>query len=409
MTEQRGGRKLLAPTVLCVRKDRNFAPRAKSITLMPTYGSKHDLKRMKKNGELRNKVLWKGRDREVSSGILAIDVGGGTQDILLFEEGKTIENCVKLVLPSQTVVVAKRIAKATAAGKTVFLLGSLMGGGACVGAIKRHLAQGLKVYATPDAALTINDDLKRVETLGITITANPPSDVVEIHMRDIDLEAIGTALARFEVELPEHFAIAVQDHGESIGQSNRDFRFQQWRKFVERGGQIEALAYFDVPFHYTRMRSVQKSLPGALVMDTGSAAIWGALCDERVQQHAESGVTIVNIGNQHTVGILLKGERVYGIFEHHTGLLDKDRLISYIKALQNGTLTHQEVYDSKGHGAFIGADSADHRFGGLTVVTGPNRNLLEGEDVYYAAPFGDMMLTGSFGLVKAYRQLRVRG
>ena len=34
--------------------------------------------------------------------ILAIDVGAGTQDILIYEEGQPIENCVKLVLPSWT-------------------------------------------------------------------------------------------------------------------------------------------------------------------------------------------------------------------------------------------------------------------------------------------------------------------
>ena len=38
--------------------------------------------------------------------ILAADVGTGTQDILLFESGRTIENNFKLVMPSPTVIVA---------------------------------------------------------------------------------------------------------------------------------------------------------------------------------------------------------------------------------------------------------------------------------------------------------------
>ena len=33
---------------------------------------------------------------------LVIDVGMGTQDILLFDSERNIENCVKMVLPSQT-------------------------------------------------------------------------------------------------------------------------------------------------------------------------------------------------------------------------------------------------------------------------------------------------------------------
>lgn len=340
----------------------------------------------------------------LAEAILAIDVGGGTQDILLYEEGKPIENCVKMVLPAQTVVVGNRISAATARGEAVFLNGNLMGGGACVGAIRRHLNAGLAVYATPDAALTINDDLKKVEEMGVEITANPPAHVREIAMRDIDLEALQKALACFDVELPQKFAVAVQDHGEAIGQSNREFRFQQWRKFIERGGALEDLAYFDIPFHFTRMRAVQRDLPGALLMDTGSAAIWGALCDPEVAAAAETGITIVNIGNQHTVGVLIKGKRIFGLFEHHTRILDGQAVMEYVRKLQAGTLTHEEVFNSRGHGAYVDPEAKQHSFAGKIVVTGPNRYKIAGEKVYLAAPFGDMMLTGSFGLIAAYYQ-----
>jgi hypothetical protein len=39
------------------------------------------------------------------------------------------------------------------------------------------------------------------------------------------------------------------------------------------------------------------------------------------------------------------------------------------------------------------------------VVTGPNRKSLL-PDAYQAAPFGDMMLTGCFGLVRAWGRMR---
>ena len=45
--------------------------------------------------------------------ILAVDVGTGTQDILLFDSDKEIENSLKLVMPSPTVLVANRIRAAT--------------------------------------------------------------------------------------------------------------------------------------------------------------------------------------------------------------------------------------------------------------------------------------------------------
>ena len=48
--------------------------------------------------------------------ILAVDMGTGTQDILLFDSENHIENSVKLVLPSATEVAARRI---RAAGLTL--------------------------------------------------------------------------------------------------------------------------------------------------------------------------------------------------------------------------------------------------------------------------------------------------
>jgi Uncharacterized protein conserved in archaea len=43
--------------------------------------------------------------------ILAIDVGTGTQDIMLYDSHDSMENAVKMVLPSPTKIMAKRIRK----------------------------------------------------------------------------------------------------------------------------------------------------------------------------------------------------------------------------------------------------------------------------------------------------------
>ena len=101
--------------------------------------------------------------------VLAIDVGAGTQDVLVYERDREPENCPKLVLPSQTQVVGRRIRAATAAGKAVHLTGVLMGGGASSDAAKAHLAAGLPLSATPQAARTLHNDLARVAALGVVV------------------------------------------------------------------------------------------------------------------------------------------------------------------------------------------------------------------------------------------------
>nr|HID13295.1 pyruvate formate lyase-activating protein [Anaerolineae bacterium] len=342
--------------------------------------------------------------------ILAIDVGAGTQDILLWEAGQPMENNVKLVLPSWTTVLARRVRQATQEGRPVFLTGNLMGGGPLVSAMKRHLRAGYPVYVTPRAALTIRDNLEQVRERGYTILLEgeePPDlpNLLTLRTRDVDLDALAAALAPFGVTIPETVAVAVQDHGECLEGSNRKFRFQLWREFVEGGGEMIRLAYREPPPHYTRMRAVQQDAPGAVVMDTGPAALWGILEDERAAAHQGEGLIAVNVGNQHTLGVLLRGGHILGLFEHHTVLMTPEKLMRLIDRLRAGTLTNEEVYDDHGHGAFIGPDYSPDAGFDFVAVTGPQRYLAAALDYYFAAPHGDMMLTGCFGLVTATRRL----
>src|SRR5207237_1037847 len=74
--------------------------------------------------------------------ILAIDVGTGTQDILLFDSAQPLENALQLIMPSPTQIAAARIRRATAGGLAVALSGVIAGGGPCHGALEAHLRPG---------------------------------------------------------------------------------------------------------------------------------------------------------------------------------------------------------------------------------------------------------------------------
>src|SRR5215213_10408946 len=144
--------------------------------------------------------------------ILAIDVGAGTQDVLLFDPAREPENCLKLVLPSQTQIVGGRVRAATAAGLPIHLHGVLMGGGASSDAMHDHLAAGLALSATADAARTIHNDLERVRALGVQIRADAPAGAVVIETGDIELGALAAALAPFGIELPRRVAVRSEEH-----------------------------------------------------------------------------------------------------------------------------------------------------------------------------------------------------
>lgn len=339
--------------------------------------------------------------------MLAIDVGAGTQDILLFDPRQEPENCLKLVLPSQTRVVGSRGRAATAADQAIHLTGATMGGGASSDAMKAHLAAGLPLSATEEAARTIHNDLARVRALGVEIRPDPPPDAVVIEAADINLEMLGAALAPFGVELPTRVAVAVQDHGYLPGAGNNEVRFDYLQGLLAGGGDLRQMVYTNPPAEMTRMASLCRQHPGIVLMDTGAAAVLGALADPVVAAAAETeGAILVNVGNMHTFATLLHGRRLYGLFEHHTGGITPAIVASLVDGLRDGTLDtarFRERFD--GHGAALAPDYRETGPFTFVTVTGPNRRLARGLGYHEAAPHGDMMLAGAWGLVTGVRLL----
>jgi uncharacterized protein (DUF1786 family) len=116
---------------------------------------------------------------------------------------------------------------------------------------------------------------------------------------------------------------------------------------------------------------------------------------------------IVNLGNMHTFAALVKGNRLYGLFEHHSHGMSADLLGELVGALRSGELNvsgFTERFD--GHGAAFSEDYVDEGPFTFVVVTGPNRAIARPLGYYEAAPYGDMMLSGAFGLVEAVRRAR---
>lgn len=340
--------------------------------------------------------------------ILAIDAGAGTQDILLYESDRRIENCVKLVLPSQTQIVAERIRAVTSRGNPLHLAGFLMGGGASSEAIQQHLAAGLPVTAHPYAARTLHNDLERVIARGVQLTELPPLGAEVVHLGDVDPARLTTVLRLFEIESPSLWAIAVQDHGYDASSSAHEFRYQFLRDLLAQSNDIRYLAFRTPPPYLLRMQAVQQQVPGCILMDTGPAAVLGALCDPIIWARAQEGAILVNVGNMHTFGIAVRGTRLYALLEHHTGRVTAEILAELVQRLQQGTLTHEFVAQLGGHGAVLTPAYQETAPFPFVAVTGPNREIVRSLGWYEAAPFGDMMITGAFGLVEATLRLLER-
>lgn len=344
---------------------------------------------------------------------LALDIGAGTVDMLLFEDGRPIENSVKMVLPSPSLFYAERVREATRKKLDLHIGGFTIGGGALSSAIRAHIVKGYKVSMTSSAAYSLRNNIEEVENIGVEISDYPEGDVGTLFLDEVKLQEFEEFLNRFgeTIEDVDLVAVSVKDHGAppSPDISNREFRINKFKELLRRGSNPQSLLFKEgeIPEFFIRMNSsveASKSfLPSAdvFVMDTSFSSVFGCLEDKRVNN--SDTVLAVNLGNGHTVAAVLEGKRILGFFEHHTGRLTLEKLDGLIEKLAEGSLTHEEVFEDGGHGAVLmtempGLNRLDH-----ILSTGPRRSLLEGSrlEVIQASPGGDVMMTGTIGILSA--------
>jgi len=333
--------------------------------------------------------------------ILAVDIGAGTQDILLFDSDKNIENCTSLVLPTPSRVLAGKIRKSEG---NLYLYGDTIGGGSITRAISERLKKGYRVIMDESSAYSIRNDLDEVRSMGIEIGEKPASDHFhELEIREIDLELLGRFLTQYgETFQFDVIAIAVQDHGVAPKTiSDRVFRFQQMEAMLRYDNRPESFHFVEgsVPDYFLRMQSAVRavrrfSTSPVLVMDTAFSAILG--CMDQVEKPS----LVVNVGNGHTIAALLINGMIEGLYEHHTHRLTTEKLEKHLRLFCRGELSGGEVFEDDGHGVI----TLTPYYGDIMArVTGPNRNLFQKTSLNfsYAAPGGNTMMTGPMGLIKA--------
>lgn len=335
--------------------------------------------------------------------ILCLDIGSGTQDALLRLPGLPLENCPKFVIPSPARLVAARIMRLTERARPIHLCGSNMGGG-FFKAVRAHVSAGLAVSAHPEAALALTDDPPSLARHGIILSEACPRGHVPVHLADYDPGFWQALLAQAGLDLPDLVLACAQDHGHHPGQSSRIGRFRLWERFLnETSGCLEALLYEAPPAELTRLAALHRATGGGPVMDTGPAAALGTLSDPVVDAAVrDKGALLVNMGNSHVLGLLVFQGRLVGVYEHHTGLLSGLELTVQLERFRKGEIANEEVFASGGHGCTVREFPSAFED---AFVIGPRRSELAGLDARFPAPGGDMMLTGCFGLLKAWESL----
>jgi len=352
--------------------------------------------------------------------ILAIDIGAGTEDVLLYDDEKrSIENCIKMVLPSPCQVFAEKIRTVTCQGRDLFVKGDTIGGGPFSHALRKHVEAGLRVCMTENAAYTVRNNLDQVKEMGIEIVEDSGPENFEgetIILEEVNIDKLRGLLKFFGETFSDidFVAIAVQDHGVFPEEmSNRRFRINKMRELLEKNPKPEAFAFREneIPPYYPRMKSAvhasKRQLPNArvLVMDTSPDAILGCLMDPVVKN--ADPILAVNVGNGHTMAAIVSKGEITAVLEHHTRLLNPQKMEELLRDFADGKLSDDEVFEDNGHGMFFLKQPPSFSKIKKVVVTGPNRKVLAetGLSVHFATPAGDVMMSGPIGLVEATKRI----
>jgi uncharacterized protein (DUF1786 family) len=351
--------------------------------------------------------------------ILALDIGAGTEDVLLYDDAKeNIENCIKIVLPSPSQIFAAKIRKATELHRDILIKGDIIGGGVVTSSLKKHIKAGYRVVMLENAAYTVRNNLDDVRTLGIEITHVTPLRKFKgetLILEEVNLTRLKEFLSNFHEDFSDVdiVAIAVQDHGVfHKGTSNRRVRIKKMRELLEADSRPEVLAFKEneVPSCFLRMKSAveasKKQLPKAevLLMDTALAAIMGCLQDPVIKE--KEMVLAVNVGNGHTLAAIIFQRKIVGLLEHHTQALNPQKIEKLLIDFVNGKLSDEEVFKDGGHGLFFFKDAPGFSKIEQIAVTGPNRTILVNTKIpyHFASPAGDVMMTGPIGLVEVAKK-----
>ena len=139
-------------------------------------------------------------------------------------------------------------------------------------------------------------------------------------------------------------------------------------------------------------------------MDTSPDAILVCLMDSSIK--IIDPLLVVNLGNGHTMAAIISKGDVNAVLEHHTRLLNSEKLKNILEDFVDGKISNEQIFNDNGHGMFYLKDPLGFSSIEKIVVTGPNRNILSKTDipVHFATPGGDVMMTGPIGLVEATKR-----
>lgn len=316
-----------------------------------------------------------------SGPVLCLDIGSSLQNAILARPGYDCEYWPRFTLPSPAQLIAQRIRVITLLKRNVWLYGNTMGG-SFRNAVKDHLQAGLRVFATPAAARSLHNNPDFAVRSGIELTDCCPDAAVAVCLGDYSNEFWLTLLSH--AGLPQfHMVLACARDSGTGKKEDRDY----FQSMIREDNHPENWIFRECPENLQRLAALQRATGGP-VADSTTAAILGAMCDDKVLTESfQHPVAILEAGSTHTVLARILRGSVLDIHEEHTDSPDNMRCI----------LAQFEMLDA--------VKSANSPEAPPVFVYGPRQAKFR-ELGALRAPCGDMLHTGCLGLLSGWSRAR---
>lgn len=340
--------------------------------------------------------------------ILSIDVGKGTEDVICWDGQSPIENSIQLVLPSTAQLLKDKISKLISPQVPLYFTGDTIAGEPWHKVVYDHCAKFPgTIIMDYQAARSLRYNLNQVRSRGIHVVEDigtPPPERT-ISLEDIYWERLIPLLNLSGISASEIETVLLcsQDHGEPADpeRSARDFRMTEIYRRLDASGDLCDLMMDakQVPPSFPRLQSMSQhashQFPHAdiYVMDSSPAVILGTM-------EGSGNEVIINVGNGHTVVMLIENGIVIAVYEHHSGFINREKIKGHVQKLLLGNLSHNEILEEHGHGVYRRSSASNPENYSIKVI-GPNRMKISGLGEF-SHPGGNMMMAGPLGLLRAF-------
>lgn len=335
---------------------------------------------------------------------LYIDIGPTRQAALFRHADCDFSELPRLVLPSPSVILSRRIVQCTSERRDVFFSGPFVGR-ECVAAVANHVRQGCRVAMDERTALALYAGPENVEGAGVDIIAACPDGYVLLPTEEVDM-AFWRGLCRMlALDDPPFVAVSVAEADQRsetpVCRESRTDSMRLWkvllRRYAERGVPPEAFLLSETAEFSPRLAAIQAACNG-FVADSGAASLLGVLRDPEIEERSfRQGVVLLHAGEAHTTAFLVWRSRVFGVYEQHTRLLCAEQTARDLAEFRLGWLPDETVRNAGGHGAAFAEIPPEAEGFPVVCIAGKKRKLFTGCGKIYETP-GDVEFLGCLGL-----------